>query len=87
MQTIVGIGADRLRYAESRRIKQVAVIDAELAAYRCFQTQAEADRVGPQCTKIRLERGRSDSLRRVKNIADASENISAVIERHGPQRL
>ena len=87
-QLIDGVGLKHsLRDNEPRRVQEVAIVDREFAADWGLEPEAQADRVGPDCTKI----GCVDIIRirvgRIENFPRILEHVSAVVEGNGAEQL
>src|SRR5687768_7192440 len=79
--------SDGLRDQKGRRVEQIAVIDGKFAADRSFYSQTEPDRMRPQRAQILPENIVRRNFRRAENIADAPENIAAVVKRNDAKAL
>lgn len=85
-QLVNCVGTGCLRYEESWRIKQPAVVHRKFAAHGCFEPEADPGRVGPQRPKVLTKNVIGRNIGRIKNITDASKDIAAVIKRYEPDR-
>ena len=85
-QAIFGRRPDRLRYQESRRVEQMAIVYAKFAADRRLDPEPQANRMGPDRTLILSSDVACNDSRSTENIFRGTENISAIIEWNDPDR-
>src|SRR6478672_13121583 len=76
------VSAGLLRYEEPGRVHEMAPVDAEFAADRSFEAQANAERVRPDRALINELDVIGRYLLLLKDITGLSEHIAAVVERH-----
>ena len=87
LQTVLCVWSNGLWDQKARRVKQTAVIYAELSADGRFDPKAQADRVGPDRPLILESYVIWWDIGAFENIAGTAKDVATVIERHGTDRF